>query len=210
MVIRKETANRFGLSLLEVLIALTIFLLGMVAIGRLVILAGDRALEVKLEGQATQLCQAKLAEVVAGVVPLSSQNGVAFDEDPTWQWSLDAEQDSSGLWRVKVTVNRDQPGGSKIECALSQFMLDPSTRGSTLIVAATPVGASGSSSGTSGSGSSSAAGSSGSGGQGSGSPKGGGSSGKPGPPKGGPAPSPSPGPPKGGPAPPPPPKKGGT
>src|SRR5262249_3805539 len=111
-------SKRRGLSLLEVLIALTIFLLGMIAIGQLVIMAGDRAVEVKLESQATQLCQSKLAEIVSGAVPLSAQGEVPFDEAPDWQWSLEAEQANvSGLWQVKVRVSRQQPDGTKIECA---------------------------------------------------------------------------------------------
>src|SRR5262249_49196476 len=131
---------RSGLSLLEVLIALAIFMLGMIAIGRLMTMAGERALEVKLEGQATQLCQAKLAEIVSGAVPLSSQSDAPFDEDPDWHWSLDASQDgANGLWHLKVKVSRDQPGGSKIECTISQFLLDPSLRGSTLDTVQPPI-----------------------------------------------------------------------
>ena len=205
MLIRNEAqvpANRRGLSLLEVLIALTIFMMGMIAIGRLMTMAGERALAVKLEGQATQLCQAKLAEVVSGAVPLSAQSDMAFDEDPDWHWSLEANQDgANGLWHLKVKVSRDQPGGSKIECAISQFMLDPSLRGSTLDVAQTPIGSKSTSPAGSGSGSSASSGGSGagnaSGGAGAGKAAGGTGGGKAvggagsGAPAGGKAPAPS-------------------
>jgi len=40
----KQPSRRRGLSLLEVLVSLAIFLLGMIAIGRLITLAGDQAL----------------------------------------------------------------------------------------------------------------------------------------------------------------------
>ena len=78
-------APRSGLSLLEVLAALSIFLMSFVAIGRLVSVASDHALEVEMQSQAAQLAQSKLNEVVSGALPLSSQNGTV-DEDPDWQW----------------------------------------------------------------------------------------------------------------------------
>src|SRR5262249_46245586 len=102
MRLRLKHANvRQGLSLLEVVVALTIFLFALGVIGRLVTMGGDQAFDVQQKGQASQLCQSKLAEVVAGVVPLQNQSEVPFDEDPQWLWSLDAEQGSvSGLWNV--------------------------------------------------------------------------------------------------------------
>src|SRR5438552_13621462 len=102
-------SRRRGLTLLEVLVALGIFLMSFAAISQLVSLSADRALEVQQQTQATQLCQAKLAEVAAGVVPLSGQSGVPFDEDPKFLWSVDAAQaDISGLWKVTVRVTLER------------------------------------------------------------------------------------------------------
>jgi general secretion pathway protein I len=127
------TSRRDGLTLLEVLIALGIFLMSLVAISALVTASADQALEVQQQSQAAQLCQSKLAEVIAGVVPLSGQGDTPFDEDPNWSWSLDAEQgDIAGLWKVTVHVSRQRPNGSRIECSLDRMLLDPSLRGSTL------------------------------------------------------------------------------
>ncbi len=125
---------RHGLSLLEVLVALAVFLFALIAIGRLVTLGGDRALDVQRQSQAIHLCQSKLAEVMAGVVPLASQGDVPFDEDPSWTWSLDCEPNTtiSGLWNVTVSVTQKRSGNSKVECSLHQMVLDPSLRGSTL------------------------------------------------------------------------------
>lgn len=125
----RPASPRRGLSLLEVLVALTIFLLSFVAIGRLVTLASDRALDVEQQSQATRLAQSKLNEVVAGALPLQGASG-SFDEDPDWQWSVDAEPGSvSSLWTVTVTVSRPSPDGD-ITSTLSQMVLDPSARGS--------------------------------------------------------------------------------
>jgi Tfp pilus assembly protein PilV len=147
-----------GFSLLEVLMALAILLFALIGIGRLLTLSGERAMKVQQQGRAAQLCQAKLAEVAAGVVSLSSQSG-AFDEDPDWQWTVDAESDSSisGLWRVKVTVSRNQADGSRVESSLNQMVLDPSLRGSTTD---TPSAASTASSSSNGAGSGTAGGAS--------------------------------------------------
>lgn len=133
------TLSRAGLSLLEVLIALAIFLFSMVIIGRLIIMGGERALEVKLEGYATQLCQSKLAEVSSGAIPLSGQGEVPFEEDPNWVWSLEAEEaDAPGLWRINIRVTRQQPAQPKFECAIRQLVLDPAMRGGT--TSAAPAG----------------------------------------------------------------------
>jgi general secretion pathway protein I len=126
-------SRRRGLTLLEVLIALGIFLTAFAVLSRLVTLGADRALEVQQQAQAAQLCQAKLAEVAAGIVPLSGQNDVPFDEAPNFLWSVDAAQaDTSGLWKVTVRVTLQRSDGSRVECSLDRMLLDPSLRGNAM------------------------------------------------------------------------------
>ena len=133
-----RSTRRRGVSLLEVLVALTIFLLAVIVLGNLITTGSNRALDIKLEGQATQLCQSKLAEVVAGVVPLSGQADVPFDDEPDWVWSVETEQESQpGLWRVKVRVTRQHADERRTECVLTQLVIDPNLRGSTNAPAAT-------------------------------------------------------------------------
>jgi type II secretory pathway pseudopilin PulG len=139
---------------MEVLVALTIFLLSFVALGKLVTLASDEAVEVQYQSEATHMAQSKLNEVLAGSLPLSSQQGT-IDEDPTWQWSVDAEQtgDVASLWTVKVRVWR-QYGDHEIDSTLAQMVLDPSVRGSMfdqVVVTGSQDTASSSSTGTNGS-----------------------------------------------------------
>src|SRR5258708_7570128 len=76
-------SGRRGLTLLEVLVALGIFLMAFATIGRLITISADRALDVQQLAQASQLCQAKLAEVAAGVVPLSGQTGASAPKATT-------------------------------------------------------------------------------------------------------------------------------
>lgn len=144
---------RPGLSLLEVLVALTIFLLSLVAISRLVEMGGERALQARERVLAAQKCESKMNEVVAGVVPLQSQGDTPFDEDPDWVWSLECDQGAvTNLWNVTVKVSRQQGQGkgTPLSVTLSQMLLDPSIRGNAYDAAS-----GGSSSGSSGSGSSS-------------------------------------------------------
>jgi type II secretion system protein I len=144
-------AARPGLSLLEVLVALTIFLLSLVAISRLVEMGGERALEARERVQAAQLCESKMNEVVAGVVPLQSQGDTPFDEDPDWVWSLDCDQGAiTNLWNVTVKVSRQQGQGNRtpISVSLSQMLLDPSIRGNAYDAASGSSSSSGSSTST--------------------------------------------------------------
>lgn len=129
---RRRPARR-GLSLLEVLVAVVIFLLAFVAIGELISQSARRAAQVSQREQAALLCETKLAEIVAGAIPLGSQEGVPFEEDPTWLWSLQCEQSGqvTGLWNVQVRVSRTDPDGTQVSCVLNQMVLDPSLRGNT-------------------------------------------------------------------------------
>jgi prepilin-type N-terminal cleavage/methylation domain-containing protein len=138
---------RRGVSLLEVLVALAIFLMALIGIGHLLSFGSDRALDVQHQAIAIKRCQSQLAQVACGAIPLNSQGETPFDEDPDWHWSMDAQQGNiTGLWTVTIHVTRPGPSGSKIDISLTQMVLDPSLRGSA--VSAAPS----SSSGTSGSG----------------------------------------------------------
>jgi prepilin-type N-terminal cleavage/methylation domain-containing protein len=124
--------RRPGLSLLEVLVALAIFLFSLVALGQLVTLGSDRAMDVQWLSEASLLAQGKMGEVIAGAQSLTAVPESSFDEDPDYSWSLTAEADNTpGLYRVTVTVSRPRRNGSRFETTLSQLVLDPTMRGNT-------------------------------------------------------------------------------
>jgi Tfp pilus assembly protein PilV len=153
--------QRLGLSLLEVLTALAIFLGAFVVIGQLITMSGERALEVQQQSRAAQLCQSKLAEVLVGSVPLTQQGDTPFEEDPDWHWSLDVDTQSiTNLSTVTVKVNRQRSDGTKVECVLNQMVLNPSQRGSTIDIAAAAAAAKAASSASASSGGSSSSSSS--------------------------------------------------
>jgi general secretion pathway protein I len=124
--------TRSGLSLLEVLLSLAIFLLSLVALGQLVAFGSDRARDVQYLSIASVKAQSKMNEVIAGAVGMTGTGDAAFDDDSDWSWALTTETDSPpGLFRVTVTVSRQRPDGSKFEFKLNQFVLDPTLRGNT-------------------------------------------------------------------------------
>ncbi len=130
----RQPPRRPGLSLLEVVIALAILLFSLVAISQLISLGSDRALDVQQYGQATLLCQRKLAEVAVGAVPMTPTGYSSFPDQENltdWQWKLDTAQGAtSGLWNVQVSVKYERGDGTSFEVQLAQMMLDPTVRGS--------------------------------------------------------------------------------
>ena len=125
--------RRSGMSLIEVLTALAIFLLSMVALSSLISFGSERAGDVRDLSRASMLAQSKLAEVVAGVVPLSSAPSSAFEgDDERFEWALEATADGNipNLWRVTVTVSIERGPNDRFETTLTQYLVDPAQRGS--------------------------------------------------------------------------------
>jgi len=124
--------RRRGLSLLEVLVALAIFLFSLIALSQLIDIGGDNARDVRWLGQASTLAQSRMAEVMAGALPLTSQPDTSCEEDPDWNWSMNADAGAApGLFQVRVVVSRQKPDGSRFEAVLNQMVLDPTYRGNT-------------------------------------------------------------------------------
>ncbi len=121
--------NRPGITLIEVLLALAIFLLAMVPIFRLVDLGTESALETQLQSDGTRLAQSKLAEVEAGVIsPVSGGSGT-FEDEISWSWEVQSVQTQiPNLFNVTVTVSHPF-GGKTHTVTLSQMVLDPAQMG---------------------------------------------------------------------------------
>jgi hypothetical protein len=126
------TQTRSGLSLLEVLLSLAIFLLSLVALGQLVSFGSDRARDVQWLSIASVKAHSKMSEVIAGSVGLTGTGDATFDDDADWSWAMTADADATpSLYRVTVTVSRQRPDGSRFEFKLNQMVLDPTVRGNT-------------------------------------------------------------------------------
>lgn len=127
MIIRRAPARK-GLTLIEVLVAFTIFLLSIVAISQLMDIANDAVYEIEAQSKGTRLAESKLADYVAGIEAIGSSGGGSFEEEPEWTWTSEVTQDSvEGLYRVTVTVSRENDDTRKV--SLTQYVLDPALRG---------------------------------------------------------------------------------
>lgn len=127
-----RNARRQGMSLIEVLLALTILLISLAAIGQLVSMGTERGLEAQFRTRGTRLAQTKMAEVEAGVIPIDSGGTGQFEnaDDSAWTWSVESQPGGSpSLYVVTVRVTRENRG-QPFEVALSQMIFDPKLMGS--------------------------------------------------------------------------------
>lgn len=135
--------RRAGLTLLEVIVSMAIFMVSLIAIWQLVSLGTDRALDVSQVSRASALCQSKLAELECGAAPLLSSGyapldtGDPHEQEANWQWRCEASEGAAaGLWQVKVWIRVERPGGRAVEVHLAKMILDPTVRGSSADAAA--------------------------------------------------------------------------
>jgi general secretion pathway protein I len=136
---RASPASRDGLSLLEVLVSMAIFLMALVALTYLVNTATERAGEAQYRARAAQLCHSKLNELMSGALPLESQPDSSIEDEPNFRWSAEIEPaGAQGLYNVLVRVRYRPDDPYPIEVALSRMMLDPKVCGSSQDVPAAP------------------------------------------------------------------------
>lgn len=129
---KSHRTPRRGLSLLEVIVAMAILVIALVAISRLVDIGSQRGLEARAHSRGVQLAQAKMAEVEAGVVPLDGEATGQFENDD-FVWTYTVSSTMTGppnLYNVTVRVTRDL-SGRPFEVSLSQLVFDPTMMGST-------------------------------------------------------------------------------
>jgi general secretion pathway protein I len=127
MIAASPRMRRPGVSLLEVLIALAIFLLCFAAIGQLVDVAADHALSTRFQNTGTRLAVSKMHEVEIGAIPVSTGGSGDFsaDGDDGWQWTVTSSAtDIANVYSVTVSVSRDYRG-RPFEIILTQTVFDP-------------------------------------------------------------------------------------
>ena len=120
----RRSEQRGGMTLLEVLVAMAVFLMGLAGIAQLIEFGTDNAVEAARTTAATRLCQSKMAEVEAGVVPVTESTSGTFEEEPLWQWSVEIGAPvAPNTYPVTVRVWIEQ--GRKVEVSASQILYDP-------------------------------------------------------------------------------------
>ena len=150
---------RKGLTLLEVILALAIFVGSLAVISKLVELGVRGAHYAQLQTRAVMLAESKMGEIVAGIVPIDSASGDVFAEDPAWQWQLSVSDGPvEGLKWVSIYVAPASTGElarnrERIDYTLSRWLLDPSYTADLDLAASSSSTSTGSSSTSSGTGS---------------------------------------------------------
>jgi general secretion pathway protein I len=121
--------GRSGFSLMEVILALAIFLMSLVAIAGLVDMGMERQIDSQLQVRATRLAQSKMSEIVSGALPMSATSG-NFDNESEWSFNVNAQPyGPPNLYQVTVTVSRDNRGQT-FEYTLVQMVINPTMTGS--------------------------------------------------------------------------------
>ena len=122
---------RRGLSLLEVVVALAILILAIVAINRLVDIGTDRGTDARAYTRGTRLAQSKMAEVEAGLVTIEGETDGQFEgDDVAWTFKVTGERAGPpNLYTVTVRVTRDIQG-RPFEVTLTQMIFNPAEMGS--------------------------------------------------------------------------------
>ncbi|HMP59380.1 MAG TPA: prepilin-type N-terminal cleavage/methylation domain-containing protein [Gemmatales bacterium] len=139
MVVTRLPARRRGMSLIEVLAGLAIFLFSIVVITQMVEQGSRAGLRAQQLTKAAMLAEARLSELSAGVVPMESSGpeSIPLGNDQGWQLTVTCNPENwaeavlpgeslIGLWGVEVLVRWVNPyGGVELEYVLSRVMLDP-------------------------------------------------------------------------------------
>ncbi len=97
--------RRSGFTLLEVMVSLAIFVSAFAALSQLYSLGTRAAVDSALQTQAAVRAEAKMAEVVSGVESFEAANGMAFEDDANWSWTLELNPGPhSDVYELVVTV----------------------------------------------------------------------------------------------------------
>ena len=121
--------NRTGLSLLEIIISVAIFMASLAAIMEGLQIGRRSELSARLQSEAVLRCETVMGEILSGVKEAASAQGNPFDDDETgnWEWTSEVtEAGTTGLLQVTILVEH-RPGGEELNAAftLVRFMRDP-------------------------------------------------------------------------------------
>lgn len=118
--------RRHALSLLEVVLAIAILGGAMVVIGQLINIGHNAAIDARDLTEAQILCDAKISEISAGVMPATSVQGASIDEAPGWTYSFTVEPAGlDGLLKIDCTVSQDSTYSFPVTYRLVRWIPDP-------------------------------------------------------------------------------------
>lgn len=118
--------RRGGFSLLEVLLALAIFLGSLAVLGELARVGMRNARLAGEVAEAERLCASKLAEIAVGAEPAEPVRDMPLSSAPGWLYTVEHEPTAhANLSAVRVIVRQDLPPERRpVEVALVRWLRD--------------------------------------------------------------------------------------
>lgn len=96
-----------GFTLIEVLLALALFVGSAAALSRLIIIGIENAEFAKEQTEAMIIAEARWSELESGILTISSLGTFPAEEFPGWQWTMAANADqTTGLYQVVLNVQK--------------------------------------------------------------------------------------------------------
>jgi len=121
---------RGGLSLLEVVLAIVILAMSLVAVGQLTTIGAQQSLTVIEQSRGQQYAQSLLDSVAVGIVPMQSVGRSPIEFDDEWEYSLEIEDSSTeGLKSVTAIIQLANQAGQQAAPATSNQSAGSSLRG---------------------------------------------------------------------------------
>ena len=100
-----EARKRDGFTLLEVILALAIFVGAIAVLSRLLIVGVENAETAQWQSQAWLIAESRWSELESGIRTISETGPYEVEEMPGWQWSMQAESATlPNLYRITLTV----------------------------------------------------------------------------------------------------------
>lgn len=125
----RDAKRRRGISLLEIVLSVAIFMLGFAGIVNSLEIGRRAEVGARLQSEAVIRCEAVMGEILCGAAEPSSSDGNRFEDDEIGNWSWSATVTDAGttnLLQVMVIVEH-RPGGADPNASFSlvRFMRDP-------------------------------------------------------------------------------------
>jgi general secretion pathway protein I len=124
-----KTAERRGLSLLEVILAIAILAGAVAALGELIRTGLLNATDARDYTHAEMYAETVMSSIVAGALPVASVSNATLEDNPNYSYSIITEEAPSGptgLLKISVTVARAQTSARKpAQFTLVRWMVDP-------------------------------------------------------------------------------------
>lgn len=125
---RVPCESRSGLTLLEMVLSVAIFLGALTVILEILNTGREAELMTRIETEAVMRCESKMAEVIAGIEDAVTSGSQPFPdaEDGSWTWQMEVmDSGISGLLQVTVTVERTVNGRQQTSFSLTRYLRDP-------------------------------------------------------------------------------------